>query len=147
MHVSSTSVPDKSWLQTFLIAACLFTSILSGLVTILLYVELRHGGEQIQELKQLVASTKAESAAYVMEMRRTPPAGSSYTSSTLPVTPLPAPLAPPRPSIDPARPETPKRAERDEKNEVPENGTFVLIGADGNGADSKERKFKLLGEK
>lgn len=147
MHVSSTAAPDKSWLQTFLIAGCLFTSLLSGLMTILLYVELRHGGEQVQELKQLVAASKSEIAACVLEMRRTPSAGSVSMSSTLPVTPLPAPLAPPRLAPEPARAETPKRVEKDGKNEIPENGSFVLVGEDGKGGESKERKFKLLGEK
>jgi hypothetical protein len=147
MHVSSTATPDKSWLQTLLIVACFFTSILSGLVTILLYVELRHGSEQIQELKQLVTASKAEGAACIHELRRTPSAGSASTFSTLPVTPLPAPIVTPRPAQEPARADTPKRVEKEGKSEIPENGTFVLVGEDGKGAESKERKFKLLGEK
>lgn len=147
MHVSPNTAAERSWFLPALFCGCLFSSVLSGLLTIFLYVELRHGGEQIQDLKQLIAASKAESASCVHELRRVPAAAPWNAPAALPVTPLPMQTVSPRPSYGPTRVEAAPRNEKEPKADIPEDGKFVLVGEDGKNATSQERKFKLLSEK
>lgn len=147
MHLSSTTTSRRSWLLPLLMTGCLFTSLLTGVLTIFLYVELRHGGGQIQELKQLAAASKAEIASCVLELRRMPLNSVSYTPSQLPVTPLPVRLAAPRSLSHTAATGPTPRVEKEGKSDIPENGQFVLVNEDVKKGGSQEGKFKLLGDK
>ncbi len=147
MHGVVSTAVERSSLQSVLICACLFTSLLSGLLTALLYVELRHGSEQLQEMKQVIGASRFEVTSCLQELKRMPTASSWSPSATLPVTPLPAQLPAPRQTAALQRGPADARPEKDTKPDIPEDGKFVLVGEDGKVGGAQEKRFKLLGEK